>query len=163
MSIFPSFPASCRRISCDAAPSSSRSPARPAPRYWVALALVAITISAVLPGCTPGGAAKALRGDVPRAADALGESVCMLPGEPTEPWTFDLDTTQRGQVTAALRKPGLILARYDCNKLEVVRGCKAAGDYEYAAYPAAWDTIELRDGDEIRASLSGGTAIAAAV
>ena len=125
--------------------------------------LTLLALLAFAAGCAPGGLAKAARGESPTAAGALGAATCMLPGEPTEPWTFDLDTTQRGQVTAALRKHRLILARYDCEKLEVVRGCRAGGDYEYAAYPPAWDTIELNDGDEIRASLSGGAVIAASM
>lgn len=127
------------------------------PTHLLAATLLAAVCSA---GCSPGSAAKAVRSDAPTAADALGDA-CMNPDEPTEPWTFDLDTTQRGQLTTALRKHGLVLVAYDCDGLRVVRGCKATGDYEYAAYPAAWDVIDLRDTDEVRASLSGGAVFAA--
>lgn len=116
---------------------------------------------AVGTACAPGTAAKAVRGDAPTAADALGADACLDPTEPTEPWTFDLDTTQRGQLTTALRKNGLVLVSYDCEGMRVVRGCRAGGDYEYAAYPPAWDVIDLQDSDEIRASLSGGAVVAA--
>ncbi len=125
------------------------------------LGLALATSLAVATGCAPGGAAKAVRGEAPTAADAMGGNACMNPDEPTEPWTFDLDGTDRGQLTTALRKDNLVLVKYGCDGLRVVRGCKARGNYEYARYPLEWGVIDLQDSDEVRASLSGGAMIAA--
>ena len=117
--------------------------------------------AALAGGCAPGGAARELRAEEPTAEGAMGGS-CVTPGEPSEPWTFDLEGTKRGELSAAMKR-GLVLVSYDCNRLELVKGCRAPGDYEYAAYPAEFEVLDLRDGDSVRASLSGGQAIAAAL
>src|SRR5262245_18776128 len=115
----------------------------------------------VLAAC-PGAPAKAVRSDVPTATEAMGGGnvACMNPGEEAETWTFDLDNTTRGSLFTAM-KSGLVVVAFDCKKLVVLSRCEATGNYEYGGYPAAFEVLEFKDGDELKASLTGGMSIAA--
>jgi hypothetical protein len=113
----------------------------------------------VLAGCGSGTAAKAIRDDVPTADKAVSSEPC-LEGEEAQPWTFDMDNTTRGSLFNGM-KSGLVLVSFDCKKLKVMSRCDAMGNYTYGGYPAAFDVLDFKDSDELKASISGGAAIAA--
>lgn len=107
-----------------------------------------------------GGAAKAVRADAPTAKDALGATACSDPNEEIEPWVIDLAGDQRGALKAAMDR-GVVVVSYDCKQLKVVRNCQVAGNYEYSGTGFNEDTFRLADADSMKATLSGGAALAA--
>jgi len=122
-----------------------------------------ISLAAFSSGCPAGAPAKAVRPDVPSAGKAVGggnSENCMNPGEDAWTWTFDLDNTTRGALFSAMQS-GLVIVTFDCKKLIVMSRCEAPGNYAYAGYPAAFDVLDFKDGDEVKASLTGGASIAA--
>ncbi|HEY5921414.1 MAG TPA: SEL1-like repeat protein, partial [Kofleriaceae bacterium] len=118
-----------------------------------------IGVLLVLVGCGSGTAAKAVRDDVPKAERAITAAPC-LAGQEAQPWTFDMDNTTRGALFSAMRD-GLVVVSFDCKELKVMTRCDARGDYRYGAYPVAFDVLDFKDTDELKASISGGALIAA--
>jgi uncharacterized protein len=105
-----------------------------------------------------GGAAKAARADQPTASSAMGGK-CTSPTEDAEPWVIDLKADNRGALKAALDK-GVVVVSYDCKELKILRSCQVRGNYEYSGTGFNEDTIRLNDADSVRATLSGGAALA---
>src|SRR5262245_20607914 len=112
-----------------------------------------------LVGCGSGTAAKAVRDDVPKAERAVTAEPCLV-GQEAQPWTFDMDNTTRGALFNAM-KDGLVLVSFDCKQLKVMTRCDVPGDYRYGGYPVAFDVLDFKDSDELKASISGGALIAA--
>lgn len=132
------------------------------PSRFASLGLVlctALSSLAVL-SCGAGGAAKAVRPDQPNAKDALGSAACVAPGDDAEPWVIDLKADNRGALKAAMDR-GVVVVSYDCKDLKILRGCQVEGGYAYAGTGFNEDIMRLEDSDSVRATLSGGAALAA--
>jgi len=109
-------------------------------------------------GGRAGGAAKAARADQPTASSAMGGK-CTSPTEDAEPWVIDLKADNRGALKAAMDK-GVVVVSYDCKELKILRSCQVRGNYEYSGTGFNEDMIRLTDADSVRATLSGGAALA---
>ncbi|HEY5944387.1 MAG TPA: hypothetical protein VIV40_02805, partial [Kofleriaceae bacterium] len=122
------------------------------------LGIVGVLVIA-LGGCGSGSAAKTMRDEVPKSERAVTSEPCLV-GQEAQPWTFDMDNTTRGALFTAMRD-GLVVVQFDCKQLKVMTRCDARGDYKYAGYPVAFDVLDFKDSDELKASISGGALIAA--
>lgn len=122
------------------------------------LGVAGIGFVALLTSCGSGTAAKAVRSDQPTAASAMGGK-CTSPTEDAEPWVIDLKADNRGALKAAMDK-GVVVVSYDCKELKILRSCQVRGNYEYSGTGFNEDMIRLTDADSVRATLSGGAALA---
>lgn len=109
-----------------------------------------------------GGAAKAARPDQPTAKDALGAVKCNGASDDIEPWIIDLKADNRGALKAAMDK-GVVVVSYDCKELKIIRNCSVRGGYAYTGTGFNEDTLRLTDTDSVKATLSGGAALAASM
>src|SRR5262245_39145741 len=79
-------------------------------------------------GCGP-SAASNVRGDAPTTGDSIG-GAC---GDEPAPWVIDLPEDRANQLENEMKKGGIVLVRFDCKELRIVRGCdvRLGGDYAY--------------------------------
>ena len=131
--------------------------ARPAPVVPALLSLAAFAIVAGPAGCTPGGAADAIRPDTPTAGGATGAER-RDPAEPCDPaasyeaMVVDLEPEARGDLEVAL-KQGVVVVKYDCRSLAILPDCELAGDYGYLGMSRKEKVVSLSSADEIKANL----------
>lgn len=121
--------------------------------------LSVLLAAAALWGCGPGTAAKAVRGDAPTAGGAAG-GTC---GDEPAPWVIDLPEDRANQLETEIKKGGVVLVKYDCQELKIVRGCdvNGAASYSYSGLTYEAKHKELEDADSAQMALSGGSSFAA--
>jgi len=110
-------------------------------------------------GCGPGTAAKAVRGDAPTASGAMGGKC----GDEPAPWVIDLPDERANQLETEVKKGSIVLVKYDCQELKIVRGCDVQSGASYAYTGLAFEPKhkELEDADAAEIALSGGPAVSA--
>lgn len=118
-----------------------------------------VVFAGALWGCGPGTAAKAVRSDAPTAGEAMGTKC----GDEPAPWVIDLPDERANQLETEVKKGGVVLVKYDCQELKIVRGCDVAGAAPYAYSGLAFEAKhkELEDTDSAQVALSGGPAAVA--
>jgi TPR repeat protein len=126
----------------------------------------AAILLALCAACAPGAAAEKLRSEAPTANDAIGDDDAPACGDRPvygEPLVVDLPSAARLDLEVAM-KAGVPVVRYDCGKLELVKGCRLDGGFEYAGVSLKEDVVVLRNRDEVRANLPiSGATIAASL
>lgn len=118
-----------------------------------------LPVVVVAMGCGPGTAAKAVRGDAPTAGGAIGGKC----GDEPAPWVIDLPDERANQLETEVKKGGIVLVKYDCQELKIVRGCDVNQGASYAYTGLSYEPKhkELEDVDDAQVALSGGPAVAA--
>lgn len=120
----------------------------------------------LLSACPAGKVADSVRSDAPTATQALGDAPaasCGATPQYGEPLVIDLPSKGRLDLELAMRD-GVPVVHYDCGKLELVRGCKIDGSFEYAGVSLKEDVVVLSNRDEVRANLPiSGATIAASL
>jgi TPR repeat protein len=124
--------------------------------------LCALTVSSLGVGCGAGGAAKAVRPEMPKAGDAMGQGSC----DPT-PYIVDLDPRELADLERKFSQ-GIVVVKRDCQSpMKILADCSVrgsyAGVYAYAGTSAFESLQSLRDADEIKAHLATGPALAASL
>lgn len=121
--------------------------------------MLALPIAAWTMGCGPGTAAKAVRGDAPTAGGATGGKC----GDEPAPWVIDLPDERANQLETEIKKGAIVLVKYDCQELKIIRGCDVKSGASYAYTGLAYEPRhkELEDADAAGLALSGGPAGAA--
>jgi hypothetical protein len=111
-------------------------------------------LAAVLFTSACGGApARAVRPDPPKiAGDECGAGKTHL-----RPLIVEWSSGDRASLEALSRRQLLVVKYVGCD-LEVLRGCRAPGDYQYIAITPKRDEITMRDRDELYAELPLGAA-----
>lgn len=120
--------------------------------WWIGTLPVAIGVF----GCSAGSAAKAVRGDAPTAGGAMGAKC----GDEPAPWVIDLPDERANQLETEVKKGGIVLVKYDCQELKIVRGCDVTAGVSYAYTGLSYEPKhkELEDADAAQIALSGGPA-----
>jgi uncharacterized protein len=113
---------------------------------------LAIAFVSALFGCSAGSAGSAVRPVDKRASDALGEVACRDVARGGEPLIVDLAAHERANFEDAMQT-GIALVHYDCERLELSRGCSAEGTYAFQGLSPREFAVKLEDGDEVRANL----------
>jgi hypothetical protein len=130
------------------------------------LRLLALASLLATAACPTGKVAETIRSDAPTANAALDgqtEVACGATPAYGEPLVIDLPSKGRLDLELAM-KDGVPVVRYDCGKLELVRGCKLDGSFEYAGVSLKEDVVVLANRDEVRANLPiSGATIAASL
>lgn len=97
------------------------------------------------------------------ASEALGQGAgqCTDVGTVAEPYVVDLRGTERSHLEAAMSE-GLALVRYDCNGLEVLKGCSVEGitsnPYSFVAVSMKEDQVQIETLDQLKANLPASAA-----
>lgn len=84
-------------------------------------------------------------------------------GDEPAPWVIDLPEERANQLETEMKAGKIVVVKYDCQELKIVRGCdvKNAASYAYSGLSFEPKHKELEDADSAELSLSGGPAIAA--
>jgi uncharacterized protein len=109
-------------------------------------------------GCGGSSVASNARPDAQTAGSAMA-GAC---GDEPAPWVIDLSEDKANQLESAMKRGGLVLVRYDCSEIKIIRGCNVArGDYSYAGLSFEQKHKEIEDQDSLSLSMSAGPAFAA--
>ncbi len=128
-------------------------------RPFFALSIAAAT-SSFLVACGGGNVAGIVQPKATSAAEALGEdgpAKCRAVASTAEPLVVDWKSSDRVDLEVGM-KDGLVVVAYDCKTLHIVRGCKRAGAYKFAAVSRKEDTLQLASADEVQANVPLGLA-----
>jgi hypothetical protein len=109
-----------------------------------------LVVLATACGGTP---SQAMRPEPPR----LAGTSCDASRTHLRPLIVDWAAGDRASVEAAARRQ-LLVVRYQGCELEVLRGCRTGGSYEYIALTPKRDQISMRDRNELEAKLPLGAA-----
>ncbi len=85
-------------------------------------------------------------------AEAMGEGKCREVPEYATPLVLDWRSHDRAALEDAMND-GVVAVKYDCNTIEIVRGCAIGGEYGFIGVQRKEDVLQLADADEIRANL----------
>lgn len=107
------------------------------------------------------GAAEAVRPDAPTAAEATGAK-CDPDAQTTNVYVVDLPVETRSDLQLALDASQLAVVSFTCDKLKILKTCRASGTYTFRGTSAKERVLSLENSDQIRAALPlGGAGIAA--
>jgi TPR repeat protein len=94
------------------------------------------------------------------ANEALGEDTpakCRAVSAQATPLVVDWKSSERVDLEAAM-KDGVVVVKYDCQKLSIVKGCKRRGAYSFAPVQRKEETLQLASSDEVQANVPLGLA-----
>lgn len=121
------------------------------------LALVA-GLTATQVGCGGTNAAGVVQPKATTASEALGEdspAKCRAVSAQATPLVVDWKSSERVDLEAAM-KDGVVVVKYDCQKLSIVKGCKRRGAYAFASVQRKEETLQLASSDEVQANVPLG-------
>lgn len=123
----------------------------------VALATAALCALAIAPACGTKNVGSKLAPKQPSATEALGSSVaCTETNVVVEPYVVDLRGADRSHLEATMSE-GIAVVRYDCNGLEILRGCSVAGaaadPYTFVGVSLKEDQVQIETLDQLKANL----------
>jgi len=111
--------------------------------------LLALTL-AFSPGCKPGGAAATVAPDV--EYDPADQTKCGVKKSSERPLIVEWPSADRAALETQKRK-GLVVVRYEGCEMQVLRQCKAAGEYQFLGVEAKNETVSIRNADELYARM----------
>jgi len=120
------------------------------------LIIAAVSLAAL--GCGQNNLASKISPDAPSASDALGVDTvaCSDVGKVAEPYVVDLRGTDRSHLEA-LMSEGVAVVRYDCDGLELLKGCGVASGsqspYTFVGISMKQDQLQIETVDQLRANL----------
>jgi TPR repeat protein len=123
----------------------------------LSLAVAALCAIAIAPACGTKNVGSKLAPKQPNATDALGASVaCTDAKVVVEPYVVDLRGAERSHLEASMTE-GIALVRYDCNGLEVLKGCSVKGaspdPYTFVGVSIKEDQVQIETLDQLKANL----------
>lgn len=101
-------------------------------------------------GCGPTGAASQMA--TPPKFEPEGQTKCSVAKSRGRPLIVEWPAADRAALESQARR-GIVVVRYKGCELEVLRQCKAAGDYAYVALTPKEERVAIRDEDELYASI----------
>jgi len=123
----------------------------------LALAAAALCAIAIAPACGTKNVGSKLAPKQPSATEALGSSVaCTDTKVVVEPYVVDLRGADRSHLEATMSE-GIAVVRYDCNGLEVLKGCSIKGatpdPYTFVGVSIKEDQVQIETLDQLKANL----------
>ncbi|MCA9651326.1 MAG: sel1 repeat family protein [Myxococcales bacterium] len=107
-------------------------------------------------GCGTNNLGSKLAPPDPSATDALGQTItCTNTSTVAEPYVVDLRGADRSHLEAVMSE-GIAVVRYDCDGLEVLRGCtvgSAVDPYTFVGVSMKEDQVQIDTIDQLRANL----------
>lgn len=120
--------------------------------------LLTAVVFASVGACKGGAVGRAIAPKELTAGEALGADLsCRADQSRATPLVVDWDSSARTDLEVAMRS-GIVLARYDCQTLELLPACKAPGGYAFAGVSRKEDVVQIVGRDEIYANFPVGAA-----
>lgn len=121
------------------------------------LALAAAALCALAVACGTKNLGSKIAPKQPSATEALGSSVaCTDTKVIVEPYVVDLRGADRSHLEATMSE-GIAVVRYDCNGLEVLKGCSIKGatadPYTFVGVSLKEDQVQIDTIDQLKANL----------
>jgi TPR repeat protein len=123
----------------------------------LALATAGLCALALAPACGTKNVGSKLAPKQPSATEALGGSVaCTDAKVVVEPYVVDLRGADRSHLEATMSE-GIAVVRYDCNGLEILKGCSVKGatadPYTFVGVSLKEDQVQIETLDQLKANL----------
>ncbi len=119
------------------------------PSRFLGCGLVALALLSAA-GCKVGGAARAV---APRVEyDPAGQTKCGVAKSSDRPLIVEWPSADRAALETQKRK-GLVVVRYEGCEMQVLRQCRAVGEYQFVGVEAKNETVSIRDADELYARM----------
>lgn len=118
-------------------------------RAWLAHALLAAGLATTF-GCGPSTPASQLA--KPPEFKPEGQATCAVAASQTRPLIVEWPAADRAALEAQAHR-GLVVVRYEGCDLEVLRQCRAAGDYSFVALTPKQEGVTIRNQDELYANI----------
>jgi len=112
----------------------------------VALVAVVLVASACAPGAPTAGLAR------PPEFAPKGQTKCAITKSQSRPLIVEWPASDRAALESQSRR-GRVVVRYSGCELEVLRHCRAPGEYEYAALTPKRETVSIRNADDLYAHI----------
>ena len=107
-------------------------------------------LSAALTGCGPSTPASQLA--EPPEFNPEGQATCAVSASQTRPLIVEWPAADRASLEAQTRH-GLVVVRYEGCELEVLRRCRAIGDYAFVSLTPKQEGVTIHDEDELYANI----------
>jgi hypothetical protein len=127
-----------------------QSPPMLARARWTALLGVSML------GCSGGNAASAVRPETPHIGET-DPGKCEASKTHLRPLLVETPSGDRGELEALASSQTVVVSYHGCD-LEVLRGCRAPGQYAYVAITPKEDRVAMHDADELYADVPLGVA-----
>jgi TPR repeat protein len=127
----------------------------PRPELRRLRALVPAALVLLATACGTKNLGSKLAPDDPSATEALGGGQCTDTSTVAEPYVVDLRGADRSHLEAVMTE-GIAVVRFDCNGLEVLKGCsvKSATDpYTFVGVSMKEDQVQIDTLDQLKANL----------
>lgn len=123
----------------------------------LALATAALCALASAPACGTKNVGSKLAPEQPSATEALGSRMaCTDTKVVVEPYVVDLRGADRSHLEATMSE-GIAVVRYDCNGLEILKGCAIKGaapdPYTFVGVSLKEDQVQIDTLDQLKANL----------
>jgi len=83
---------------------------------------------------------------------------CSVAASQDRPLIVEWDAASRNDLDALLKQEGMVVVRYSGCEMELIRDCRAPGEYKYLAATRQDENITMRNEDELWAKLPLGAA-----
>lgn len=135
---------------------TTKAPHRPRSAV-LALAAAALCAIALAPACGTKNLGSKIAPKQPNATEALGSSVaCTDAKVVVEPYVVDLRGADRSHLEATMSE-GIAVVRYDCQGLQVLKGCSVKGaspdPYTFVGVSLKEDQVQIETLDQLKANL----------
>ncbi len=120
------------------------------------LQLATLAALVLASGCGTKNVGSKLAPKDPSATEALGETIaCTSTNTVAEPYVVDLRGADRSHLEAVMTE-GIAIVRYDCEGLQVLRGCTVRGapnPYTFVGVSMKEDQVQIDTLDQLKANL----------